>query len=71
MAWDIYLGYLCKKIFFRPNRSPISLLCFIDSIISKTLTFSSYALLNIRRPSRKTTVVPFLLTTITQRKDFI
>ena len=43
---------------------------FLDSIISKILTFS-YTLFSVRKPFRKTTVVPFSLTTTAQRKDSI
>ena len=57
-----------EKNFFRPNESSTCPLSFLDSIISKILTFS-YTLLIVRRSSRNTTVVPFPLTTVTQRKD--
>ena len=43
---------------------------FLDSIISKNLTFL-YTFLSVRRPFRKTAVVSFPLTTETQRKDSI
>ena len=54
-----------EKSLYRPNGLSMFLLGFLDLIISKILTFS-YALLSVRRPSRKTTVVPFPLTTATQ-----
>ena len=60
--------FIQEKRLFRPNESSKFPLSFLDSIISKILTFS-HKLLSVRRLSRKTTVVPFPLTT--QRKDSI
>ena len=61
--WDTYI----RENLFRPNGSSTFPLSFLDSIISRILTFSC-TLLGIRRLSRKTTVVAFPLTTATQRK---
>lgn len=66
----MYLEYLLREKRFRPNGSSMFHLVFFDSIISKILTFS-YALLSVRIPFRKTTVVPFPLTKTTPRKDSI
>ena len=51
----------------RPNVSCTFPLSFFDWIISKILAFSK-TLISVRRLHRKTTVVPFPLTTATQSK---
>ena len=64
IIWNIYTS---EKAFYT-NWAVCVFLGFLDSMISKILTFSN-TLISVGKPSRKTTVVPFPFTTATQRKD--